>query len=646
MSRALWLSLAALAVVLLATAQELTLGATSDEQQMLSTSSALVDAQGLGISRGHLFTIDRAGGDAVSPYGLGYPLLATLPSAAAGAWEAALGAGASQTLFALLQIAVILVAAAGAGILSGSLGAPPAGVALSVLGAGLASPLWAYAGTAYSEPSQAAAIVWALAFACRSARAPHARRAWILAAVAGAVAGFAAICKSLNVIVGPVLLAPLLWDGGSGRSRRTRWVSAAAGAAGLALALAAWLAFEIARFGRPFSSYAGQGFTHPIWDGAWRLLIGPNKGLLWYFPLVPLSVMGAIRTGRSGEARGAFAALSAAPVLLLLFNAAWWVWDGTVGWGPRFLVPAVPLLASLAGLGMKRVRAAGVLAGALFALGVAVNALGVLQSEAAANAYVSTTPGVPYADLGVRKVPSYYLTEGAGGARTVPRVFASADDPQFSPIRLHAFLLKARMGSRTRDEVARRLARPPWSRSRPEAQPNAAARFAGANAAMAALLSPFTWPRIGTTLARPASERAAALTGAWDMAQLDQIMRALDTDRPGVALRLSKRLHEIAPSGLTAAFRAESLRRGGRREDVASFLGALPSALREWPHMRLVEALYWKDAGQEGPARSALAEAMRTIRTPALEKASREPLSAWPGRLGDFLKPPSGPGGR
>jgi hypothetical protein len=130
------------------------------------------------------------------------------------------------------------------------------------------------------------------------------------------------------------------------------------------------------------------------------------------------------------------------------------------------------------------------------------------------------------------------------------------------------------------------------------------------------------------------------------MAQLDQIMRALDTDRPGVALRLSKRLHEIAPSGLTAAFRAESLRRGGRREDVASFLGALPSALREWPHMRLVEALYWKDAGQEGPARSALAEAMRTIRTPALEKASREPLSAWPGRLGDFLKPPSGPGGR
>ena len=56
---------------------------------------------------------------------------------------------------------------------------------------------------------------------------------------------------------------------------------------------AVWLWFELDRFGRPLASYGGEGFTHPFIDGAWRLLIGPNRGLLLYFPALALAVAAA-----------------------------------------------------------------------------------------------------------------------------------------------------------------------------------------------------------------------------------------------------------------------------------------------------------------------------------------------------------------
>ena len=81
-------------------------------------------------------------------------------------------------------------------------------------------------------------------------------------------------------------------------------------------------------------------------DGLWRLTVGANKGLFLYFPFALLAIPGFRRV----FARDRKGAMVAAGFLgfLVLSTAAWWSWDGAAGWGPRLLVPLVPLLAALA----------------------------------------------------------------------------------------------------------------------------------------------------------------------------------------------------------------------------------------------------------------------------------------------------------
>ena len=107
---------------------------------MLYTAIAVAQTGELGIARGQTFSIPRAAGDAVSPYGMGLPLLELPFAALAGPWEERFGARTSQTLFVLLQVLLVTAAAAGAGLLAGALGAGAFGQGLAVLGTAVASP--------------------------------------------------------------------------------------------------------------------------------------------------------------------------------------------------------------------------------------------------------------------------------------------------------------------------------------------------------------------------------------------------------------------------------------------------------------------------------------------------------------------------
>ena len=279
-----------------------------------------------------------------------------------------------------------------------------------MLGTAVGSPLWAYTAFGFSEPLQAACLVFAVLFAVRAGREQGPRSALL----AGFSAGFLVLAKGVNVAFVPLALAPLAFVTAAERGRK--WLAAAAGFAG---PFALFLAFEIVRFGGP-SRPTATSASHPFGDGLWRLTIGPNKGLALYFPLLLLALFEIALLSSRAETRGPALAIGGTLAGFLAVYSGWWAWDGSGGWGPRFLVPLVPLLAAAAGTAAATPvrRAAGVV---LAVLGVAVNALGTFQAEAATFHYVSST-GLAQVSRAVYEEypPSFRPPESADGTWLPP----------------------------------------------------------------------------------------------------------------------------------------------------------------------------------------------------------------------------------
>ncbi|MFN2425389.1 MAG: hypothetical protein ABR587_02955 [Candidatus Binatia bacterium] len=128
-------------------------------------------------------------------------------------------------------------------------------------------------------------------------------------------------------------------------------------AAGALVAVGITLLINWARSGDAFVS----GYKL---DNAWRLpepaqiaalLFGPARGILWEFPalvLVPIGAVALTRRGNSREARMLLLLCGA----LMLNTALWKTWWGGWCWGLRLFLPAVPLLAVVAGAGTDRLR--------------------------------------------------------------------------------------------------------------------------------------------------------------------------------------------------------------------------------------------------------------------------------------------------
>lgn len=161
------------------------------------------------------------------------------------------------------------------------------------------------------------------------------------------------------------------------------------------LALAFWamiiLGYNYLRFGDFFETgYMAlqdretlHGFSVPLLTGLHGLLLSSGKGLFFYAPALLVSMATLPSFARKHPGEGWLIIFICAPALVVF--AKWNQWHGDYTWGPRFLVPLVPLLAlpvaealSLARRrGRKLVAAAVVVIAAVSllvqALGVAVN---------------------------------------------------------------------------------------------------------------------------------------------------------------------------------------------------------------------------------------------------------------------------------
>ena len=491
--RAALLAALAVLVVLLATVDTRSYGLIPDGKEMLSAAAAVARFFEIGVSRDFVNAPRRPAGDAVSRYGMGLSLAEAVPVTAARVLRAATPSAPSAPVFVLLPIACLVAAAWATSRSLVLLGATPGWAAAAGAGLVLATPLWGYAASDYGEPLQALCIALAVLGAVEL-RARSASRRWQI--VFGVAAGFAILTKTLLVIAVAPLLACVLFgtrereegdflernkaEGESDRARsaskrgrgreggterrsvraRRRGGAAAARRAppwpllfSFSALLLLWFLFELARFGRPFGGYAGETFSYPFFTGLLRLTVFPNKGLFWYAPVALLSPFGFFALRRS-DARLALA-LAASSGLLFLAACAWWAWDGQAGWGPRLLLPALPPLLAFAGLGISKfarpVRFGGALA---LLLGAGVNSFGALVPFPAVYALSSVVPPQPISEARAAGT-QYEIERGADGVLRATAPHHLSLTPAWTPIRVHALLLAAKLRGDTEGSLAR-----------------------------------------------------------------------------------------------------------------------------------------------------------------------------------------------
>lgn len=198
---------------------------------------------------------------------------------------------------------------------------------------GFTTPLWVYAKSFMAEPLEALGLLLAAAGA---ARAGAGRWHWI-AALGVLIAGSA---KATMLPFLALVLLPLV-----GRPRRLGIPVLGA----LAVTLAGHLAYDLARFGNPFETGYGRqataaAYTTPFHVGLYGLLLSPGKGAVWFAPALWLAGAGWRRMRASGaQARVASTWIAVACAAALALYSVFEHWAGDGSFGPRYLVPFLPL---------------------------------------------------------------------------------------------------------------------------------------------------------------------------------------------------------------------------------------------------------------------------------------------------------------
>jgi hypothetical protein len=241
--------------------------------------------------------------------------------------------------------------------------------------------LWPYGTFFYSEPITAALLAWAVAFQLEGRPL-----------VAASALGVAYLVKPTNLILAPAMtLLPAAralsgWPAQPGDAQRALRAAAPALAAASLAALihAEWNA---ARFGSPFEFGYDWGEQLRPGDvprpfmlaelprGLFGLLLSPGKSIFLFAPALLLALPRLRALWQ--QDRGAALSIAAAGATSLLVFASYFYWEGGYAFGPRHLLPVVPLLLLPLACGPAPRRAALV---AVVAVGVTVQALGATVS--------------------------------------------------------------------------------------------------------------------------------------------------------------------------------------------------------------------------------------------------------------------------
>lgn len=389
---------------------------TSDGGEMVSEALSLVITGELSMARIPSPGDPPQGGPAQyhSRYGV-LPSLLTVPAVAVGwTFRKTLGPSGVEAVSALTWALGALAAAVAFLRLARALS--PRASPFWAAGFLAGTFLWPYAADSFVEPWAGAALALASALLLEVRPAPSIARA----AAVGALWVAACWLKPILWLTAPVLtLAALVtWRGQAG-ARRAAVVLCSAFAVGVF----AVSVVNLARTGSLFDPGYGTDstrFTTSVWEGLAGLVIGPGRSFLLLAPLALVAPFGFRRLGA-----GARLLCVGVPLLHLLVVARYHWWHGASAWGPRHLVPVLPLLVAPAVL-VPRLPAFAI------ALGALLNAPGVLVVAGAFCDYAGTLrpPLGPPADS---------RWSGAGSERV-------SEIPALAPVYGHVWLLARGLG--------------------------------------------------------------------------------------------------------------------------------------------------------------------------------------------------------
>jgi hypothetical protein len=209
----------------------------------------------------------------------------------------------------------------------------------------LATPVWVYARDLFSEPLFALSLLGSFYFLADpmgfDRLDPKERRRRLLYSVLFSSAGILARLSFLPLVA--VFAVYLVVSSGEKRQGLRRAGTYVAGCLPV-LGLVALLNFR--RFGGPaltgYHTAFDKGFSIPLLEGLRWNTLSPYRSIFLYAPPVALFFLGLV--GFVKKHRGQLLLAASIIIYVFLIYSKWWAWHGGWCWGPRFLVPIVPLM--------------------------------------------------------------------------------------------------------------------------------------------------------------------------------------------------------------------------------------------------------------------------------------------------------------
>ncbi len=278
-----------------------------------------------------------------SKYGLGQSLL-SLPLYFLGDMLEGLGSGKNQIQMegwsSRLWVSMLNpLALAGCGwlmmVFSRSLGYSPQTSLWASIAALFSTMMWPYVKEFYPQPSVAFFLTLSVYAAYRWKVTRFDLWAWVLAGSMGLM-----ILIRLSSLVALVPIVVYLFFV-SLNKRNWQWMMPLMIGVGVGLLVTA--AYNLVRFDSIFQTgYQEVAWDYPFFLGLYGLLFSPGKGFFLYAPLTILSGIGMVAFAQRNKAESLL--IGGIGLFFLLFYAPYNFWTGGFNWGPRFLLPIIPLL--------------------------------------------------------------------------------------------------------------------------------------------------------------------------------------------------------------------------------------------------------------------------------------------------------------